>query len=195
MTKALQSITLLYFVLLLQTAMAQDTTALKGFLIGRWEVIKYSEQGVQVDKKQAAMPQAQRVYSHVSVQRSLIFYGYDEESGNRRTRAFERWEEQDSLREVNRIAEAIATPYFAVFFADSTLSVYNKEVTTNVILFPESRQFTFHPATMSIDISIPGGYGVQWQAQVLVLTRDRLVLFLPEEAEVVELIKTEFILP
>lgn len=195
MTQSLQSIALLYFILLLQPAAAQDTTALKSFLIGRWEVVKYSEQGVQVDKKQAAMPQAQQVYSHIGVQRSRIFYGYDEESGNRRTRAFERWEEQDSIREVNRIAEAIATPYFAVFFADSTLAVYNKEAATNIISFPESQQFTFRPTTMSIDISAPGGYGVRWQAQVLVLTRDRLVLFLPEEAEVVELVKTEFILP
>jgi len=40
----------------------------------------------------------------------------------------------------------------------------------------------------------PGGYG-KIEAQILLLTDRRLLLFLPEEAEIVELVKTEFILP
>jgi len=48
---------------------------------------------------------------------------------------------------------------------------------------------------MSIDIFNPGGFGVQWKAQVLQLGSDRMTLFLPEEAEIVELVKTSFSLP
>lgn len=174
---------------------SQDTTALKGFLLGRWELLKYSEQGLAVDKKQPALPQAQRVYAYVSDQRALQYYGYNEDAGERRRRAFERWEERDSIREVNRIAAAVEMPYFAVFFADSTLALYNKDRASGTVLFPESRSFLFSPATMSMQIASVGGYSVQWHAQVLALTRDRLVLFLPEDGEVVELIKTAFVLP
>lgn len=184
----------LFFLLLVkQTVWAQDTTALKSMLLGRWEVIKYAEQGIQVDKKQAADVQAQKVYQFVATQRARLFYGYDPEGNERQTRAFERWVEADRLQETTRITKAIATPYFAVFFADSTLACYNKD--TSGVLFPESRHFIFAPGTMSMDISYPGGTGVQWQAQVLVLTRERMVLFLPEDAEIVELIRTSDSLP
>lgn len=183
------------FFFLFHTLIAQDTTALKAALLGRWEVIRYTEQGVSVNKKQNALPQAQAVYNHISNQRALTYYNYDEDAGNRRTRAYERWQERDSLQETNRITEAIAMPYFAVFFADSTLSVYNKEATTNHISFPESRHFTFSPTTMSLDITYAGGTGIEWQAQIISLTRERMLLFLPEQAEIVELVKTEFSLP
>lgn len=175
------------------TINGQDTTALKTMLLGKWEVVKYAEQGVQVDKKQNANTQAQLVYRHISAQRAQVFYGYDPNSSERRTRAFERWVEEDQAQETNRITKAIATPYFAVFFADSTLSVYNKD--TSGIYFPESRHFEFAPRTMSMDISYPGGGGVEWQAQVLVLTREKLVLYLPETAEIVELVKVDGSLP
>lgn len=183
------------FFFLFQALIAQDTTALKAALLGRWEVVRYSEQGVPVNKKQNALSQAQTVYNHISNQRALTYYNYDEDSSNRRTRAYERWLERDSVQETNRITEAIAMPYFAVFFADSTLSVYNKEAVTNHIFFPESRHFTFSPTTMSLDITYPGGTGIQWQAQIISLTRERMLLFLPERAEIVELVKTAFSLP
>lgn len=184
---------LLIDIWLCTAAFGQDTTALKSMLLGRWEVVKYAEQGVQVDKKQTAMPQAQQVYEHIREQRALQYYGYDYNSEERMTRAFERWQEADEMQETRRVANAIAMPYFAVFFADSTLAVYNKD--TSGIYFPESLHFTFVPKTMSMDISYPGGMSVRWQAQVLVLTRERLVLFLPEDAEVVELVKADGDLP
>ncbi|MBK9339072.1 MAG: hypothetical protein IPM98_22060 [Lewinellaceae bacterium] len=46
-----------------------------------------------------------------------------------------------------------------------------------------------------MDISLPGGYAQHWQAQVLLLTDTRMTLFLPEEGEIVELIKTVFSIP
>ncbi len=186
-------LTLFFSLFFLHTIIGQDTAALKSFLPGKWEVVKYAEQGVQVDKKLSAATQAQKVYEHIFRQRARDYYFYDEYSGERRTRAFERWIEEDRNRETNRLTEAIAMPYFAVFFADSTLSVYNKD--TSGIYFPEARHFTFAPATMSMDISYPGGAGIQWQAQILVLTRERMVLFLPEDAETVELVKVDDSLP
>ncbi|MBK7869477.1 MAG: hypothetical protein IPJ74_01740 [Saprospiraceae bacterium] len=174
---------------------AQDTTALKAALLGRWEVLECSEQGIQVNKKQDAKSQASEVYQHIKEQRAILYYGFNEASGERRTRNFERWQERDSTQEVDRVIQAIAMPYYAVFFADSTLAVYNKDSLSNIIQFPESRRYIFSPGTMSIDITLPGGYGIQWQAQVLELTADRLILFLPEEAEVVVLAKRNFSLP
>lgn len=182
------------FLICLPFTAAAQTQATPAQLLGRWEVIRYSEQGVQVDKKQAALPQAQAVYAHVGSQRAAIWYGYDETTGERPPRRFERWEERDSIAEVKRVTKAIAMPYFAVFFADSTLALYNKEDFTHAIYFPESRRYVFSPSTMSIDILQPGGYG-KIEAQVLLLTDRRLLLFLPEEAEIVELVKTEFVLP
>jgi len=175
-------------------------------LLGRWEVLQYAEQGLQVDKKKPALPQAHEVYRHVQKERARTWYGYDYESADeyskRRAREFERWELRDSIKEVNRIAEAIETPYFAVFFADSTLALYNKDATTGLISFPESRHFVFSPATMSIDIYPPGflpssggGWVDKWDIQVLTLSETRMTLFLPQEAEIVELVRTEFKLP
>lgn len=166
-------------------------------LYGRWEVVAYSEQGVQVDKKAPALPQALRVYEHVREKRAEQWYGYSEydDLSRRENRVFQQWQERDSAIEVRRVVQAIAMPYYAVFFADSTLSAYNKEAGTNLIYFPEARHYCFSPATMSLDIFQPGGYGVQWQAQILLLTGERMTLFLPEEAEVVELIKTSYSLP
>ncbi|MCC6458921.1 MAG: hypothetical protein IT260_00530, partial [Saprospiraceae bacterium] len=118
-----------------------------------------------------------------------------EDLSRRASRDFHEWVERDSSIEVSRLAEAIAMPYLAVFFPDSTLSLYNKDALSARVQFPEARHYTFVPATMSLDISHPGGFGVAWQAQVLRLTADRLTLFLPEDAEVVELVKTAFSLP
>jgi len=173
------------------------TDSLTRRLLGRWEVVAYSEQGVQVDKKAPALPQALRAFEQVRWTRAATWYGYDpyEDLSRRENRAFEHWQQRDSSAEVRRLANAIALPYYAVFFADSTLALYNKDVQTNLVTFPESRQYVFSPATRSIDISLPGGFALQWQAQVLLLTDDRMTLFLPEEGEVVELIKTAFSLP
>ena len=170
----------------------------KNALTGRWEVVAYSEQGVQVDKKLPALPQALSVYQHVREERARLWYGYDpdDEQSRKRMRAYEHWEERDSTKEVARVAEAIEMPYFAVFFADSTLSLYNKVEGTNAILLPEARRYVFSPATSSIDIFSPGAFGyLQWNAQILLLTETEMTLFLPEEAEVVRLVKTAFTLP
>lgn len=187
-------LTLLVYTFFINIILGQeDTTALKNYLLGKWEVIKYAEQGLQVNKKQDVLPQAQAVYAHIARQRAQQYYGYDIYTDERHTRAFERWQEEDRAREINRAKEAIAMPYFAVFFADSTLATYNKD--TSGIYFPESWHFIFVPKTMSMDIMYPGGGSVRWQAQVRVLTRERLVLFLPEDAEVVELVKVSGDLP
>ncbi len=181
----------------LYVAPVYSQTAPPPSVVGRWEVLRYSEQGVQVDKKQPALRQAVAVYDHVRKQRSRTWYGYFDptEAGRRARRDFEMWEQRDSAQEVERIAEAIEMPYFAVFFADSTLALYNKEAATSRIFFPESRRYVFSPATQSLDV-VPGSNG--WSKsdiQVLELTETRMLLFIPDEAEVVELIKTPFILP
>ena len=175
-------------------------------LIGRWEVLQYAEQGLPVDKTKPALPQAHEVYRHVQKERAQMWYGYDydvaDEYSKRRAREFERWEMRDSTKEVKRIAEAIETPYFAVFFTDSTLALYNKNVATGLISFPESRHYVFSPATMSLDIYPPGylpvagaGWVDKWDVQVLFWSETRMTLFLPQEAEIVELVRTEFKLP
>lgn len=166
-------------------------------LLGRWEVVAYSEQGVQVNKKAPVLPQALQVYEHVRQKRAEQWYGYREydDMNRRENRAFLEWQKRDSSMEVHRLMDAIAMPYYAVFFADSTLSLYNKGGANSPVIFPEGRHFYFVPSFMSISILNPGGFGIQWHAQVLVLTVDRMTLFLPEEAEVVELVKTEFSLP
>ena len=63
----------------------------KNALIGRWEVISYAEQGVQVDKKSPALSQAQQVYRHVREDRVRFWYGYDSEheQSRKRMRAYE----------------------------------------------------------------------------------------------------------
>ena len=172
-------------------------------LLGRWEVVGYSEQGVQVDKKAPALPQAVSVYNHVRKERLETWYGYYEDYEERRTRALERWAIRDSTVEVSRIARAIAMPYYVAFFADSTMTLYNKDETTQTIYFPEVWHFVFSPSTMSIDLyTLPTSeepffkspYG-KWEVQVLLLTENRMRLFIPQEAEVVELRKTEFSFP
>lgn len=188
----------LIYMLLLCTAHAaaqRPTDSLLRQLLGRWEVVAYSEQGVQVNKKEPALPQALKVYEHIRQKRAELWYGYSDydDMSRRENREFREWQARDSSIEVRRIMDAIATPYYAVFFADSTLSVYNKN--SGLVLFPEGRRYAFIPSFMSITIMNPGGFGVQWHAQVLLLTGDRLTLFLPEEAEVVELAKTAYSLP
>lgn len=181
-------------------------TASKVSLTGRWEILQYAEQGLQVDKKKPALPQAHEVYRQVQKERARTWYGYDyefaDEYSKRRAREFERWEMRDSTKEVNRIAEAIETPYFAVFFADSTLALYNKDSANGLISFADSRHYVFSPATMSLDIypsgykPMPGSSWVDnWDVQVIFLSESRMTLFLPKEGEIVELMKTEFKLP
>ncbi|HNE28788.1 MAG TPA: hypothetical protein PLW66_06450, partial [Saprospiraceae bacterium] len=68
---------------------------------------------------------------------------------------------------------------------------------SNLILFPEKRHYEYAPATMSIDIWQPNSlspYG-KWDAQILHFDERRLTLFLPEEAEVVELARADGDLP
>lgn len=174
-------------------------------LLGRWEVTAYTEQGVPVQKKQPAWPQARTVYGHVEAERALHWYGwFDPDEQNRREeRAFQRWQVRDSTQEVARVAKAIATPYYAVFFADSTLALYNKDAQTGQITFPEARQFRFVPATMTLEIrpaltesaAIAYPSPTKTKVQVLNLTPTTMRLFLPDNAEVVELVKTTFSVP
>jgi len=166
-------------------------------LLGRWEISNYAEQGVQVDKKQPALAQAIAVYRHARADRARQFYGYSdyEDYSRHESRDYKEWAARDSSVEVGRIAQAIALPYYAVFFADSTLSLYNKEAATNQITFPEAKHFIFAPASMSIDIMPTTNTYDRWQAQILLLTATRMTLFLPETAEVVELVKTPYSLP
>ncbi len=181
---------------------AQTTPSLQT-LLGRWEVVAYSEQGVQVDKKAPALPQAIQVYNHVRKSRLETWYGFYEDYDERRSRALERWAVRDSMLEVNRVAKAIAMPYFVTFFADSTMSLYNKEEGTNLIYFPEVWHFVFSPSTMSIDMYTlqpmeepfyRSPYG-RWEVQVLLLSDNRMRLFIPQEAEVVELVKANYTFP
>lgn len=174
-------------------------------LQGRWEVVKYSEQGLPVDKRQDAVRQAVQVYKFVAGARALSWFSYDyaykDEYSRRRMNEFKEWATRDSLAEVKRVAEAISTPYYAVFFPDSTLSSYNKD-SGGRISFPEVRTYVYMPATMSIDIYQQGFVpqpNMQWasriEAQILSLTDTQMTLFLPEEAEIVELVKTAYTLP
>ncbi|HAD15126.1 MAG TPA: hypothetical protein DCF33_22100 [Saprospirales bacterium] len=177
-------------------------------LIGRWEVLQYAEQGLQVDKKQPAAPQALAVYRHVQKTRAKTWYGFDydyaDEYSRRRSREFQRWEERDSIQELKRITEAIHTPFFAVFFPDSTLALYNKDAATNQVSFPESRHYVFNPATMSMDVYPPGmlpppgrvgGWVDRMDIQILFLSDTNMTLFIPEEGEIVTLVKTEYTIP
>lgn len=186
------------------SAWGQNSTP--NLLLGRWEVLQYVEQGLPVDKKKPPLPQALEVYRQVQKERARVWYGFDyeavDEYSKRRAREFERWEMRDSTKEVARIAEAIETPYYAVFFADSTLALYNKDSSNGLISFPESRHYVFSPQTMSLDIYPPGHVPVsgaswvdKWDVQVLSLSETHLTLFLPQEAEIVHLVKTEFKLP
>jgi hypothetical protein len=165
-------------------------------ILGRWEVLRYSEQGVAVDKRKPGLPQAMVVYEHIRTVRNRTWYGYydPQQAGRRERRFFEEWESRDSIQEVKRVADAIEMPYFAVFFADSTLSLYNKDA-SNRIFFPESRRYVYRPATQSLGVMPGPNYWGRWDIQVLELTDSSLLLFLPDEAEVVELARRSFILP
>jgi hypothetical protein len=189
------------FLIMATTLSAQTTRDPKTTqLLGRWQVIKYAEQGFPVDKTQNSLTQAQDVYGYIKLDRTKMFYGYDpemDELSRRATRRYQEWVIEDSTREVKRIAKAIEMPYFVVFFPDSTVSMYNKETDTGHIYFPKAKRYVFSPSTMSIDMK-PAPIDVpmdKWEIQVLLLTDDRMVLFLPEQASIVELRKTSLIIP
>lgn len=157
-------------------------------LLGRWELLRYDEQGVPVDKKAPAAPQAARVYAQASAARARQFYGYDadyELLQGRRAGQFAEWLVADSLRETRRIEAAIRTPYFAVFFADSTLALYNKDSLSGLVSHAESWKYAYDGPSRSLDLW-PSRYE-RWDAQVLALTASRMLLFLPQAAERVEL--------
>jgi hypothetical protein len=199
--------TIILFSLLLAAFVATAQAPNLQWLLGRWEVIAYAEQGTQVDKKQDARAQAITVYRNIQRERSRQWYGLDPEDADeysrKRLREWAKWEQRDSTREVDRIAQAIEMPYFAVFFPDSTLALYNKDTVNNRILFPESRHYVFSPATMSLDVYEPGytppapqgAWSAKWDIQVVSLTEARMTLFLPHEGEMVELVKTPMKLP
>ena len=164
---------------------------------GKWEVTAYSEQGIQVNKKLPALPQAIKVWQHIRQERARMWYGYDENWDPKKPRQYERWEERDSTIEVNRLVQAISMPYYAIFFRDGTLSAYNKSGDENLVLFPESRRYQFARSTMSLFIYSTSAFNdfPEWRAQVLSLTADKMTLFLPESGEIVELIRTDTSIP
>lgn len=167
-------------------------------LLGRWELAAYSEQGVQVSKLGEPAAQAAAVYSHVAEQRRLQFwvaYSEDYEYATRDSRSSRRWVENDSLLETTRLQEVIAMPYYATFFPDSTLSAYNKEFVTGRVRNPEAWKYVLSKDGKSLAIKDTNGYGVRWHAQILHIDELRLVLFLSEEAEVVELQRAEYRFP
>lgn len=171
----------------------------KTALLGRWEVITYAEEGIAVDKKKPALPQAVAVYNALKAHRAHQWYGYTEydDYTRRESRAFQHWVEMDSTIEVRRLSKAIETPYFVVFFPDSTMSHYNKDSATDRVFFPEAHHYNFAPASMSLDIAPalgPAFYG-KTDVQILELSDTTLVLYIPDTAERVSLIKTAYTLP
>ncbi len=166
-------------------------------ILGKWEVTAYSEQGIQVDKKAPAVPQAIQVWRHIRQERARFWYGYDENWDPKKPRQYDRWEERDSTLEVTRLAQAISMPYYAIFFPDGTLSLYNKSSENNQILFPESRRYQFNPTTNSLFIFPAMAFTdfPEWRAQILSLTQDKMTLFLPESGEIVQLTRTNTSIP
>jgi hypothetical protein len=167
-------------------------------LLGRWEMAVYSEQGVQVNKLGDAAEQAAAVYQHIAEQRRdqfWIAYADTYEQGIRDSRSYRRWAERDSLMETSRIAEAIAMPYYVAFFADSTLAGYNRHFITGRVSQTEAFRYVLSKEGKSLAIKDNQGYVTRWHAQILYLDAERLVLFLPEEAEVVELRRAEYRFP
>jgi len=177
------------------TVFAQTTPP----FIGKWEVLSYSEQGVPVNKKQAALPQAVTVYNVLKSERAHQWYGYDEytDYSRRENREFRHWMEEDSLRELHRLVEMIARPTYVVFFADSTLSFYTKNSERTRVVQSLSLHYKFDRNFMSLDIApaIAMSYFGHADGQILFLDEKRMTLYLPETAELVELAKVEFSLP
>lgn len=163
-------------------------------ILGRWEVTGYSEQGIQVDKQTDPITQARKVYHHIRKQRGLMWYGFDEEGLERKTRSYLNWVEEDSLLETRRIAKLIEMPYYAVFFPDSTLALYNKDKEQNIVYAPEAKFYRLQPDTKSIKIQTTYG-APQWHIQLMELSAEKMVLFIAEDAEIVTLKKVEFVIP
>jgi hypothetical protein len=164
-------------------------------LEGKWEVIEYSEQGVPVQKKSSALAQAIKVWQYNWPNRSGYYYGYNPDYDKKAPRRYEKWEEQDSIREVRRLIDAISTPYFAVFFADSTLALYNKDASTGSISFSETRRYRYNQAFGSFDITPGLDYFEKTNVQIIEHTENSMRLFIPGKAEIVVLLKQPFILP
>ena len=182
----------------LQSGLQAQAAKVAQQLQGRWELAAYSEQGVQVNKTGAAAAQAAAVYTHVAAQRKLQFWvGYadDYDQATRESRSFRRWAESDSLQETQRLQKIIELPYYVAFFPDSTLSGYNKDFVTGRVSNPEVWRYTLSADGQSIRIQDAHGFSVRWHAQILYLDDMRLVLFLPEDAEVVELKRAEYRFP
>ncbi|MGI9159910.1 MAG: hypothetical protein ACR2K1_09175 [Saprospiraceae bacterium] len=186
----------LFALLLLHASLTYSQTDNQAML-GKWEVTAYSEQGIQVDKKAPATPQAIRVWQHIRQERARFWYGYDENWDPKKPRQYERWEERDSTLEVNRLVQAISMPYYAILFPDGTLSLYNKSSENNQIFFPESRRYQLNPTTNSLFIFPAMAFTdfPEWRAQILSLSQDKMTLFLPESGEIVQLIRTNTSIP
>jgi hypothetical protein len=186
----------LFALLLLQASLTYCQTDNQA-LLGKWEVTAYSEQGIQVDKKAPATPQAVRVWQHIRQERARFWYGYDENWDPKKPRQYDRWEERDSTVEVNRLVQAISMPYYAIFFPDGTLSLYNKSSENNQIFFPESRRYQLNPTTNSLFIFPAMAFTdfPEWRAQILSMNPDKMTLFLPESGEIVQLTRTNTSIP
>ncbi|MBU6340799.1 MAG: hypothetical protein KGS48_04835 [Bacteroidetes bacterium] len=167
--------------------------------LGKWEVVSYQEQGITVFKKKSAYPQAIEVYNTLKAERARQWYGYDSytDYNRRENRDFRRWMAEDSLREINRLVEMIQRPTFVVFFADSTLSWYTKASASGKIEQAFAHHFKFSPVMMSLDVTpaIATSWSGHSDVQILSLDEKHMTLYLPETAEVVELVRVEMKLP
>ena len=164
-------------------------------LLGKWEVLEYAEQGVPVKKKSPSLPQAIAVWQHNWPERSLMYYGYNPDYDRKAPRHYDRIEEQDSVREVSRVMDVISEPYYAVFFQDSTLAMYNKSADTGRISFSKSRRYHYYPGFSSFDITQGLDFYEKTNVQVIELNDTTMRLFISENGEVVVLKRLPFDLP
>lgn len=167
---------------------AQSAGAL---LPGRWSVLVYSEQGIQVDKRLAPLPQARAVYNHIRQQRAETWQG----PGDRQSKAFRKWEKRDSTEEVRRIIKAITMPYYIVFYEDGTVSLYNQDASSRRVYNAKNYRYQLSSDGKTISFNEKSPTKVVWMAEVTALTKTQMVLFLPASSERVELRKIDFTRP
>ena len=170
------------------TISAQNTESM---LPGRWKVLVYSEQGVQVDKRLDPLPQAKTVYNHIRQKRVEAWQG----PGDQDSKAFRKWEKRDSTEEVRRIIKAITMPYYLVFYEDGAVSLYNQDASSRRVYNAKNYKFQLSSTGKSISFFEKSPSKVIWMAEIVTLTKTQMVLFLPASSERVELEKIDFMRP
>ncbi len=162
-------------------------------LIGKWAVVKYAEQGVPVDKTANPSAEAQKVYALIKEEKADRIFGWMEPGNRRMQNVFLAWQVADSIAEVARLERIIPLPYYVVFFPDSTMSTYNYDPATGKTENIGSWPYVYHESFQSFDYQT-NSY-TKSNAQILAFTQDHLTLFLPNTAEVVELVKVSYQFP